>query len=110
MISRQPASSWALNAAKNRSTFCSACPIVVLRIVGAAAGSRRLSMTLGTGAVGLDREFSPCDQAMLHGVQGGGGPGGHADLGVQVLDMPVGGFRGNTQSGGDLFGGQPAGE
>ncbi len=35
---------------------------------------------------------------MIHGEHGGGGAPGDADLGVAVLDVMVGGLRGNGQS------------
>ncbi len=47
---------------------------------------------------------------MLHGEQGGGGPGGHADLAVGALDVRVGRLDRDPQPVRDLLGLEPARE
>src|SRR5262245_31466832 len=44
-------------------------------------------------------------QAALQGEQGGGGPGGDADLGVEILDVVVGGLGGDLELAGGFLGG-----
>src|ERR671918_2720259 len=53
------------------------------RLIGSAGGFRQRSR--------LD-EPRPWEEAVLHGEQGGSGPGGDADLSVGVLDVAVGGL------------------
>src|SRR5919106_1287132 len=63
----------------------------------------------GGGSAGGFRQRSrldeprPWEEAVLHGEQGGSGPGGDADLPVGVLDVAVGGLDRDSEPPGYLF-------
>src|ERR671918_519808 len=63
----------------------------------------------GGGSAGGFRQRSrldeprPWEEAVLHGEQGGSGPGGDADLPVGVLDVAVGGLDRDAEPPGYLF-------
>src|SRR5262249_58094919 len=58
------------------------------------------------GVDSLCRGHSSLDQAALQCVKRRGRPGGHADLGIEALDVIIGRFRRDIEPAGRLLGGQ----
>src|SRR5439155_26651090 len=75
---------------------------------GAAGASRRdATSTARLGRPGFPLQIERhegVEQTVLHGEQGGGRARGRADLGVDALDMRLGGLRGDPQLAGNLTG------
>src|SRR5215813_3986505 len=75
----------------------------------AAMGSFPYRLSGGQPGAAGEAGLAGAEQAVLHGEQGGAGPGRHPHFAVHPLDVMVAGLRGATQLTGDLLGGQATG-